>query len=285
VPWAEGDNIPWHDPEFSRRMLAEHLTQAHDLASRRFETIDRQVDWIHRSLLSREPTKILDLGCGPGFYSGRLAAHGHECVGIDYSPASIAHARQHAEVDQLACTYVQDDIRTADYGDGFGLVMLIYGEFNVFAPADARRILRKAQAALKPGGVMLIEPHTADAIREKGGKENSWYSCEQGLFSDRPHMCLTEHHWNAANACVTDRYYVIDAADSDVTRYAASYQSYTDEQYRAVLEECGFSGITFVPTLTGNDDNAQRELIGIIAGRDCASESPNSPKEKNHDPA
>ena len=34
-PWAEGDKLPWHDPDFSRRMLREHLSQAHDAASRR----------------------------------------------------------------------------------------------------------------------------------------------------------------------------------------------------------------------------------------------------------
>ena len=44
VPWSEGDNIPWNEPDFSERMLAEHLSQEHDLASRRFEIIDQHVD-------------------------------------------------------------------------------------------------------------------------------------------------------------------------------------------------------------------------------------------------
>ena len=34
TPWSEGDNIPWDDSDFSERMLAEHLSQEHDLASR-----------------------------------------------------------------------------------------------------------------------------------------------------------------------------------------------------------------------------------------------------------
>ena len=42
APWSEGDNIPWDDPEFSERMLAEHLSQEHDLASRKSQTIDHQ---------------------------------------------------------------------------------------------------------------------------------------------------------------------------------------------------------------------------------------------------
>ena len=44
-PWAEGDNIPWSEPGFSERILAEHLSQAHDAASRRFEIIDKHAEF------------------------------------------------------------------------------------------------------------------------------------------------------------------------------------------------------------------------------------------------
>ena len=43
APWSEGDNIPWNDPDFSERMLVEHLSQEHDLASRKSETIDLNI--------------------------------------------------------------------------------------------------------------------------------------------------------------------------------------------------------------------------------------------------
>ena len=69
-PWSEGEKIPWNDLEFSERMLEYHLAQEHDLASRRYEIIDRHVDWIHKKL--GKPSKILDLACGPGLYSIRL---------------------------------------------------------------------------------------------------------------------------------------------------------------------------------------------------------------------
>ena len=51
-PWTEGEKIPWNDPEFSERMLREHLSQDHGAASRRFDTIEKHVDWIHRKVLS-----------------------------------------------------------------------------------------------------------------------------------------------------------------------------------------------------------------------------------------
>ena len=58
-------------------MLQEHLSQEHDAASRRAPIIDRHVHWIHAALLSSHPTAILDLACGPGLYSSRLARLGH----------------------------------------------------------------------------------------------------------------------------------------------------------------------------------------------------------------
>ncbi len=96
TPWEEGDCIPWSDPAFSERMLKEHLRQDHDAASRRTEKIDEQVAWIHGDLLAGQPTKVLDLTCGPGLYTSRLARLGHECVGIDYAPAAIRYADDNA---------------------------------------------------------------------------------------------------------------------------------------------------------------------------------------------
>jgi SAM-dependent methyltransferase len=159
APWSEGEKIPWNEPGFSQRMLLEHLSQDHDAASRRIETVERHVAWIHQSILSDQPTKILDLGCGPGLYSSRLAKLGHACVGIDFSPASIAYAQECAQVDKLQCIYDQQDIRVADYGQGYGLVMLIFGELNVFRPTDARFILEKAHRALAEAVVYCSKSH------------------------------------------------------------------------------------------------------------------------------
>ena len=246
-------------------MLREHLSQSHDLASRRREKIDAHVDWIHRKALHGIPTKILDLACGPGLYASRLARLGHRCVGIDYSPASIEYAREQAAQKGLSCEYIHADIRTAEYGSGYGLALLIFGEFNVFKPADARLILRKAHDALDEGGVLLLEAHTSEAMREFGQRPASWYSSESGLFSESPHLCLQENFWDAEYETVTRRYFIVDAATGEVTRYAQSLKAYTDEQYRAVLEGAGFADVRFLPSLIGTEDVSQRNLLVITA--------------------
>ena len=264
-PWVEGEKIPWHDPDFSQRMLAEHLSQSHDAASRRFARIDRHVAWIHRELLEGVPTRVLDLGCGPGLYTSRLARLEHECVGIDFSPASVAYASAQANEHGLKCSYVLQDMRTADYGRGYGLVMLIFGEFNVFNPGDAKTILEKAHSALVPGGVLLLEAHTFEAVREMGERGAHWYSAPSGVFSDRPYLCLRESFWHPHLASTTERYFVVDAHAGGVTRYASSMRAYTDAEYRALLSECGFGDVRFHPSMGGDADERESGLVVITS--------------------
>ncbi len=246
-------------------MLAEHLSQAHDRASRRFDTIDTHVDWIDQHLLRGRPAKILDLGCGPGLYANRLARRGHQCVGVDYSPASIAHAEEEARRLDLPCDYVCQDIRQAEYGTGFDLGMLIFGELNIFRPSDARAILRKANHALAEDGLLLLEPHTHDAIRAEGSLGWRWYSAERGLFSDGPHLCLQEHSWDASTNTATIRYFILDAATGDVSIYAQTFQAYSDEEYRSLLIDCGFDSVELLPSLTGDAGGRQDELMAVVA--------------------
>jgi SAM-dependent methyltransferase len=264
LPWAEGEKIPWNEPGFSARMLHEHLSQTHDAASRRLDTIAQHVDWIHQHLLHATPTKILDLGCGPGLYANRLCALGHTCVGIDFSPASIAYAREHAPRDGGRCSYHLADIRHADYGSGFGLVMLIYGEFNVFRPDDARLILEKAHRSLNPGALLLLEPHTFSAVRELGEAPASWYTSARGLFSAEPHLCLHESFWHPDERVTTDRYFIVDAASGAISRFASSTQAYTDAEYCTMLAGAGFGDVRIFPSLTGEPAEPPGYLIAVV---------------------
>jgi SAM-dependent methyltransferase len=265
APWTEGSKIPWSDPEFSQRMLREHLSQQHDAASRRFQKVSAHVAWIHRELLGERPSKVLDLCCGPGLYTSRFARLGHECVGIDYGPASIAYAVRLAQEEKLRCIYLQEDVRKARYGAGYALAMLIYGEFNTFHPTDARRILLKARAALEPGGVLLLEPMRLEAIVEHGKRGRHWYSASEGLFSDRPHLYLEEEFWDEQSRTNTTRYYIVDAATGEVTAHASTQQAYTQDELSALLIECGFPTVRFYPSLMGVPDESQSDLFAVTA--------------------
>jgi cyclopropane fatty-acyl-phospholipid synthase-like methyltransferase len=250
-------------------MLQEHLSQDHDMASRRSATIDAHVTWIHRHLLSEKTGRILDIGCGPGLYTSRLAKLGHRCTGIDFSPASIRYANETARAEGLDCIYQLADIRQAGYGTGLDLIMFIFGEMNTFRAQEVKQILGKVYDALSSGGTLLLEPHTFEAVRKLGQDGPSWYASKSELFSDRPHLCLMEHFWDAAHCVATTRFFVVDTESSDVTQHASVTRAFTDDQYQAMLENCGFTDITFYPSLSGeasaDQNDVSHNLFALVA--------------------
>jgi SAM-dependent methyltransferase len=268
APWSEGDNIPWDDPEFSERMLAEHLSQDHDLASRRSETIDRHVEWIFSEVLKGRPARLLDLACGPGLYTIRLARLGCECVGIDFSPASIRHAADiAADEAQLSCTYRQADVRDGSFGEGFDLAMMTYGQFNVFPRDTGLEILKNAHEALRPGGALLLEVQSRELIRREAERGPSWYSARSSLFSAAPHLVLEESCWREEAGASTRRFWVIDGQTGGVSSHALSNEAYTEEELAEALRSAGFRGVERFASLSGEAAAGDDDLPVVVARR------------------
>jgi SAM-dependent methyltransferase len=88
-PFAPGDARIWTDPRVAPQLLAAHLDPAVDAASRRPETIVREVAWLMDALELAPGSRVLDLGCGPGLYCEALAARGLDVTGADFSAGSI----------------------------------------------------------------------------------------------------------------------------------------------------------------------------------------------------
>ncbi len=243
VPWVDGEKIPWNDPGLSSRILSSHLSQDTDWASRRYELVDRQVEWINSRL--KPGSRVLDLGCGPGFYTQRLSGLGHTCVGVDFSPASIEYAALKAAdqgTPQEALSYVLADIRDYKPDGAFDCVMMIFGEINVFTEEDARRIFKLSHQSLKPGGLFVLEGHTYNAVLETGNSPTLWWhSAEgEGLMTDKAHLCLQENFWDEKSRTATTRYYIIEGETAEVRLFCSSMTAYSDEDYARILSETGF---------------------------------------------
>jgi hypothetical protein len=192
-------------------------------------------------------------------------------VGVDFAPVFISYAADTARKEGLNCDYFQQDIRNADYGTGFGLVMLVGSEFNNFRPQDARGILRKSYTALAESGILLLDVGRFDAMKREGEKGPTfsppWHTTKSDIFSSQPHLCLHETLWDSDNRVYTERTFVVDAATGEVTRYASSAQAYTDEEYCSLLDECGFAEIAFFPSLTGEQPPERYWMQHVIVAR------------------
>ncbi len=191
IPWTEGDNIPWQDPGFSQRMLVEHLSQAHDLASRRSSSIEAQVSCVAERLRGLDHASVLDLACGPGLYLHRLARQGHRGYGIGFSPAAIDYARRIVAQEQLDCRFEYADLRHADFGEGFDMVLLIYAR-STSSNASTRAIScigptrRSSPAARCCSSRKHPRPSAAPRRQRRVGRQPSTASSRT-----RPTSCCT----------------------------------------------------------------------------------------------
>jgi len=223
-------------------MLREHLSQEHDLASRRTAEIDSQVEWLNRDILPAHAS-VLDLGCGPGLYTSRLAALGHSCVGIDFSPSSIEYARAETERASLDCVYMLEDFLRADFGSGFDAVLFLYAEFNTFRPREASQLLGRIRRSLKPGGRLALEVHTEEQVRQLGTAPPSWYVLERGLFADEPHLCLVDCAWDDDARVSAERFTVYRDGSGRPETYVCTTQAYAWPEYQELLASTGFTSV------------------------------------------
>ena len=147
------------------------------------------------------------------------------------------------------------------------MALLVYGQINVFQRHEARDILRRAHAALAPGGTLVLEPQTPEAVCESEDDETDWTAVERGLFSDDPHLLLHERFWDEPTRTATDRWHVVDAATAAVERYAMSTCSYDDAELVDILRTVGFERIDTHLSLGGNAADATPGLFGLTASR------------------
>ena len=106
-----------------------------------------------------EPGHALDLGCGEGADACWLAERGWTVVAVDISDTALQRAAAAAQAKGLGnrIEFVQHDL-----SDGFpdGTFDLISAQFlHSMIPFDRPRLLRRAVAAVRPGGLLVIVDH------------------------------------------------------------------------------------------------------------------------------
>ncbi|MER7759683.1 class I SAM-dependent methyltransferase [Streptomyces sp. NPDC097619] len=101
--------------------------------------------------------RVLDLGCGSGVYSRRLAERGARVTGIDESAGMIAHAVEREERERLGITYHSGALPD-DLAGTFDLVLAVYVLPYATDFDELVRLCRRAATALRPGGRFLTLP-------------------------------------------------------------------------------------------------------------------------------
>jgi SAM-dependent methyltransferase len=111
-----------------------------------------------------QPLKILDLACGFGRHTNRLAALGHTMTGVDLSQDFLQIARRDALQQGLEVNYQQADMRKITFEGEFDYVLLLFTAFGYFSDAQNLQVLQNACKALVPGGRLVFDVQNRDVF-------------------------------------------------------------------------------------------------------------------------
>jgi SAM-dependent methyltransferase len=252
----------WDDPYISKSMLEAHLNPEHDKASRRPEIIEREIANLLSAGVLKPGQRVLDLGCGPGLYAGRLFKKGIKVTGVDISEGSLNYAIAQAISNGLDIEYRCLNFFDIDYAGEFDAVFQAYGEIGTYSDVKRDKLLEKLHHALKPKGLLIFDV-TAPPAKPTPEPQNRWYASDGGFWRVGPHLVLEQQfHFPEDNVRV-NQYIVAD--ESKISVYRAWIHSYTINSIKPVLEKSGFKIAQSWNDLIGTPYKKGGDWLAIVA--------------------
>jgi len=121
---------------------------------------EQAVALLDREESSREPPygRALDLGCGTGFWSVRLAQRGWQVTGVDIVPKAVRSARKRARAAGAEIHFVDGSITAlteAGIGSGFQLI-LDFGVVHGLTLEQVQAVGREVTALASEDATLLM---------------------------------------------------------------------------------------------------------------------------------
>lgn len=175
---------------------------------------------------------VVDLACGTGSMTCRLAADGYDMIGIDQSCEMLDIAREKCQESVLL---LQQDMRELDlYGSVTAFVCVCDGMNYLLTEADLRMLFQRVAMFLDPGGVFIFDMKTAYFYQYRLG--------DRTITDHREDMTLIwENEYHAETAINEYLVTVYQLADQkrDLFERIEEYhrqRAYSIEQVREILQ-------------------------------------------------
>lgn len=250
--------IIFQDNELSNRYVEYLMDDTNAKGSRREINIQQHVDWLCSDVFTKDKNYFLDIGCGIGQYSKYLVNNGNVGLGIDIIETAIKKAK--TLIDYSRCQFECADFLSYDYPTGFDVAIFTYSVFNQLTDGQARGFLKKIYHSLVDDGVFYFEPLIF--IPKDSLPSHHWEIANESLFYPEPHLSLLENQWSADGKILTVYKYLLTLTGK-VSSYYDNFLLYTIDEYKKILNDCGFSKVSLcnVPYINNEEDRGYWSFV------------------------
>lgn len=204
---------------------------------------------------------VLELGCGTGNMTSRMADRGYDMIGIDLSEDMLAIAREKCSGQVLL---LQQDMRQMElYGTVSAMYCVCDGMNYLLKPQDLKDVFVKANNYLDPGGIFVFDVKTRYFYQEVLGNRIIAENREDASF-----LWENEYHEETAlNEYLLTVYQLADEerdlfSRCDELHYQKAYEL---EQIRQLIEEAGMEFVAVYDAFTRKPPHKRSERVYFVA--------------------
>ncbi|MXY36094.1 MAG: methyltransferase domain-containing protein [Dehalococcoidia bacterium] len=199
---------PWYETLFERDWydyFAKGGPGSPDTDGSYARRTDSEVEFIVQALGLTEACDLLDLCCGPGRHSVRLATLGHRVTGVDISAYNLEKAVERAAEFGVEVDWREGDMRETGLPESSqDAAINMFTAFGFFDDAENQRVLEEVARVLRPGGCFLIDLVNRDSLMRRH-QARMWSERHNGAF------LFQEHAFDSATGCQTTNWTVVKA--------------------------------------------------------------------------
>lgn len=206
---------------------------------------------------------LLDLACGTGSVSVRLAEKGYEVIGVDLSPEMLSEAQNKAYKNGQNILFLCQDMTKLDlYGTVDAAVCTLDGLCHLPDEESVFATLRKVSLFMNPGGVFLFDVNSVYKHRAVLGNNTFVYDTDE-VYCVWQNTLLPD----GVTVQMDLDFFEPTSDEGDYVRQSERFteRAYTRETLEAVLRKAGFTVLGVFDGYTENPahDTSERLLYAV----------------------
>lgn len=206
---------------------------------------------------------VLDLGCGTGSMTERLAKAGYDMIGVDNAEEMLEIAMEKREQSGLDILYLMQDMREFElYGTVKAIVSVCDSVNYITDEEDLVEVFRLANNYLDPKGVFIFDFNTVYKYKEILGN--------QTIAEDREDCSFIWDNYYYEDEQINEYELSLFIRETDSDLYRKYQETHFQRAYdlatmKRLIEESGLEYITAYDAFTKNAPTEKSERIYVIA--------------------
>lgn len=243
-------------------MSYDNFSRFYDMLTDNVE-YEKRADYFCRllSMCGIKEGILLDLGCGTGSVSVKMAEKGFDVIGVDSSIGMLNAAQQKMFESGRHMLLLNQKMQEIDlYGTVDCAICVLDGINHLDSAEDVRKTFEKVSLFMNPGGAFAFDVNTIHKHKNVLA-DNAFVFEPDGLF------CVWQNNYNSSDNSVEISLDFFEEEDGVYYRTGESFseRAYELDEIKKWLEDSGFEVVGIYDDLTTDEVRADSEKAVFLA--------------------